>query len=59
LIGSVCALYHGGVLGALPDGQLLERFIAMSRRSDRVGADLAFAALLKRHGPMVWRFAAR
>jgi len=44
-----------GVFGGLPDGQLLERFIATSRESDRADSELAFAALMERHGPLVWR----
>ncbi|MFI5455858.1 MAG: RNA polymerase sigma factor [Isosphaerales bacterium] len=44
-----------GVLGGLPDGQLLELFIATSRESDRADSELAFAALMERHGPLVWR----
>ena len=40
-----------GTVGGLTDGQLLERFTA---RSDEV-AELAFAALVERHGPMVLR----
>ena len=55
LLGYVRALYGGGVLGGLPDGQLLDRFIATSRDSDRADSELAFAALMERHGPMVWR----
>ena len=42
-------LFHTGVVGALTDGQLLERF-AMSRGE---AAERAFAVLLERHGPMV------
>lgn len=37
-----------GALAQLTDGQLLERFLA-------TGEEAAFAALLYRHGPMVWR----
>lgn len=35
-------------MGHLADGQLMERFLA-------TGEEAAFAALLYRHGPMVWR----
>ena len=41
-------LFEAGVLGGLPDSELLERFIA--RRDEA-----AFEALVRRHGPMVWR----
>jgi RNA polymerase sigma factor (sigma-70 family) len=44
--GRVEALLEEGALAALPDGQLLERFV--SRRDET-----AFAVLLRRHGPMV------
>ena len=40
-------LFDSGAIGGLPDGQLLERFVAT-----RDGA--AFEALVLRHGPMVW-----
>jgi RNA polymerase sigma factor (sigma-70 family) len=40
-----------GAVGALSDGQLLERFLA--RRDE--AAELAFAVLIERHGPMVFR----
>jgi len=55
LLAYVRALHGVGVLGGLPDGQLLERFIASSRDRDRADSELAFAALMERHGPMVWR----
>src|SRR5262249_15957460 len=44
-------LFHGGAIGGLTDGQLLERF-ATARGEV---AELAFAVLLERHGPMVLR----
>jgi len=44
-------LFRFGALGGLTDGQLLERFA--TRRDE--GAELAFAALVERHGPMVMR----
>ena len=45
------ALYSMGTIGNLGDGQLLERFA-----TDRgEGAELAFAVLVERHGPMVLR----
>jgi RNA polymerase sigma factor (sigma-70 family) len=40
-----------GAVGGLTDGQLLERFLG--RRDE--GAELAFAVLVERHGPMVLR----
>jgi RNA polymerase sigma-70 factor (ECF subfamily) len=43
------SLFGGGVLGGLPDRDLLERF---SANRDAVG-ELAFTALVARHGPMV------
>ncbi len=43
-------LYCGGVVGHLTDEQLLERFIALGDGT----AEEAFAALLQRHGPMVY-----
>src|SRR5262249_19544856 len=42
------ALFQGGTVGGLTDGQLLERFV---QRRD----EAAFAALAERHGPMVLR----
>ena len=44
-------LYNVGAIGELTDGQLLERFAS---DADEV-AELAFSALVERHGPMVWR----
>ena len=42
-------LYHLGSIGLLTDGQLLERFATGNGEP----AELAFAALIERHGPMV------
>ena len=47
-------LFSVGVTGGLTDGQLLERFV--TERGDP--AELAFAALVERHGLMVFRPAA-
>jgi RNA polymerase sigma factor (sigma-70 family) len=44
-------LFNEGAIGALSDGQLLERF-ATGRGEPR---ELAFAALVERHGPLVLR----
>ncbi|QEH32018.1 ECF RNA polymerase sigma factor SigE [Aquisphaera giovannonii] len=45
------SLFHAGTAAGLSDGQLLERF-AESRGE---AAELAFATLVERHGPMVLR----
>jgi DNA-directed RNA polymerase specialized sigma24 family protein/Tol biopolymer transport system component len=45
------ALFHNGTATGLTDGQLLERFVAC-RGED---AEMAFVALVDRHGPMVLR----
>jgi RNA polymerase sigma factor (sigma-70 family) len=44
-------LFNQGAIGDLTDGQLLERFAT----HDPESAELAFAALVERHGPMVLR----
>jgi RND family efflux transporter MFP subunit len=44
-------LFHIGTVGELTDGQLLERFATDGDEA----AELAFAALVERHGPMVLR----
>ncbi len=44
-------LFHLGTIGDLSDGQLLERFTT----SGGDAAELAFTALVERHGPMVLR----
>src|SRR3954447_7664050 len=43
------ALFGAGAGAGMTDGELLERFLA--RRDE--GAEVAFAALVARHGPMV------
>ncbi len=48
---SIHALLAAGTVGGLADGQLLDRFAAR----DGEAAELAFAALVERHGPMVLR----
>ena len=42
-------LFAIGAAGALPDAQLLERFLSRPREE----AEMAFAVLVSRHGPMV------
>jgi RNA polymerase sigma factor (sigma-70 family) len=49
LLREIEALHRMGLIAALSDGELLERFAAGSGRA----ADAAFSALLDRHGPMV------
>ncbi len=49
--GQLFTLYHLGAIGHLTDRQLLERFTA----GEGEPAELAFAALVERHGPMVLR----
>ena len=44
-------LFEAGAVGGLTDGELLERFVAR----DGITAELAFAALVERHGPLVER----
>ena len=48
---TIRALFTAGTVGGLSDRQLIERFT--SRDGD--GAELAFAGLVERHGPMVLR----
>src|SRR4051794_23663998 len=48
-------LFESGAVGGLTDGQLLERFQAR----DGEAGERAFAALVDRHGPMVWRVCRR
>ena len=45
------AVFHLGATGSLTDGQLLERFATRSVE----GSELAFAALVERHGALVLR----
>ncbi len=49
--GQIRTLYGVGTIRELGDGQLLERFA--TERGE--GAELAFAVLVERHGPMVLR----
>lgn len=51
VLRQIQALYRAGTCSGLTDGQLLERY--MAGRGER--AELAFAALIERHGPMVLR----
>jgi RNA polymerase sigma factor (sigma-70 family) len=52
---SLGTLFDIGVVGNLPDGALLER----STTGHREAAELAFHALVERHGPMVLRVCRR
>jgi hypothetical protein len=47
--GEMSRLLHRGIIGETTDLQLLHRFVA----GEKEGAELAFEALVKRHGPMV------
>jgi RNA polymerase sigma factor (sigma-70 family) len=47
----VQTLFHAGAVGGLTDGQLLEWYTTRAREA----AELAFATLVERHGPMVLR----
>jgi RNA polymerase sigma factor (sigma-70 family) len=51
VLGQLRTLFNLGAIGDLTDGQLLERFAT----HDPEAAELAFAALVERHGPMVLR----
>jgi hypothetical protein len=51
----VRTLLSSGTVAALTDGQLLERFATR----DGEAAEMAFAALVERHGPMVLRVCRR
>ncbi len=51
LLRQIRTLFNVGAIGDLTDAQLLERFTTL----DREAAELAFAALVERHGSMVLR----
>ena len=51
VLRQVSTLFNVGVIRDLTDGQLLERFSTGQGEA----AELAFAALVDRHGPMVLR----
>src|SRR3954463_15878732 len=51
VLGHLRTLFNLGAIRELSDGQLLERFATDRGES----AELAFAALVERHGPMVLR----
>jgi RNA polymerase sigma factor (sigma-70 family) len=51
----VNTLFAHGSLAGLSDGEVLGRFIASQSRNARADAELAFAAIVNRHGPMIWR----
>lgn len=46
-------LFDAGTAAGLSDRELIERFLATG--DARAGAESAFACLVGRHGPMVWR----
>src|SRR5208282_5048018 len=50
-LGKLHTLFHAGKIGDLTDSQLLERY-SKGRGED---AELAFAAIVDRHGPLVHR----
>ncbi|MFI5454268.1 MAG: sigma-70 family RNA polymerase sigma factor [Isosphaerales bacterium] len=51
VLRQIRVLFHAGSVAGLTDAQLLERFTAR----DSEVAELAFAAIVERHGPMVLR----
>ena len=51
--GAIRLLFEVGTVAGMSDGQLLDRFL--DRRGDEEAAEVAFAALVERHGPMVLR----
>jgi hypothetical protein len=53
ILGPIRLLFEVGTVAGMSDGQLLERFL--DRRRDEEAAEVAFAALVERHGPMVLR----
>ena len=55
VLGSIRTLFGVGTLGGLTDRELLEEFNASRQELAQADAELAFVALMERHGPMVWR----
>jgi RNA polymerase sigma factor (sigma-70 family) len=53
ILGPIRLLFGVGTVAGMSDGQLLDRFL--DRRGDDEAAEVAFAALVERHGPMVLR----
>ncbi len=53
ILGPIRLLFEVGTVAGMSDGQLLDRFL--DRRCDEEAAEVAFAALVERHGPMVLR----
>ncbi|MHC5538985.1 RNA polymerase sigma factor, partial [Singulisphaera rosea] len=49
---SIQTLFSVDSVAGKTEGQLLEQFL---NPRDEAGAEAAFAALVKLHGPMVWR----
>ena len=54
-LGSLKTVYESGAVAGLSDGELLARFVARRERERDAAAELAFEALVARHGPMVLR----
>jgi RNA polymerase sigma factor (sigma-70 family) len=50
VIRSIDMLFSEGSVGGMTDGQLLEQFLSREAQ----GAEAAFTALVRLHGPMVW-----
>jgi RNA polymerase sigma factor (sigma-70 family) len=55
ILGTIDQLFRTGTSTGISDGELLDRF---ATRHDEA-AEAAFAALMERHGPMVWRVCRR
>ena len=53
--GPIRLLFEGSAVGGLSDGQLLDRFLDRRAGGDREAAELAFGALVERHGTAVLR----
>jgi RNA polymerase sigma factor (sigma-70 family) len=51
VVRGLCTIFDAGTVTGLTDGQLLERFTTRQGKP----AEMAFAAIVERHGPMVLR----
>ncbi len=51
IVHDIDALFRFGVVSGMSDGELLERFVAGSGCD--TGGEMAFDAIVRRHGPMV------